>query len=190
VTSATKPVTGTVPDVEVIPLPENLKPSTPAPSRDGTDLEVDAVALPKELRTPAPEPKSMDGTVDEIEPVPLPQGLGEPKPVPIEDADATRERPALPALFLEIQSTPPVRAVLVPGENVVGRGAEATIRIGGVDVSRSHALILVEPSRVILRDLKSRFGTFVDERRILGDTEVRPGQMLAFGGVMARIVAA
>jgi hypothetical protein len=50
---------------------------------------------------------------------------------------------------------------------VLGRaGAGATIQLEDPEVSRSHAALECQGTRVVLRDLKSRNGTFVDERRV------------------------
>jgi hypothetical protein len=65
---------------------------------------------------------------------------------------------------------------------VLGRaGAGATIELDDPEISRSHAALECQGARIVLRDLGSRNGTFVDERRVqeqpLGDgAEFRLGR--------------
>jgi pSer/pThr/pTyr-binding forkhead associated (FHA) protein len=50
---------------------------------------------------------------------------------------------------------------------VLGRaGAGATIELDDPEVSRSHAALECSGDRIVLRDLGSRNGTFVDERQV------------------------
>jgi hypothetical protein len=72
---------------------------------------------------------------------------------------------------------------LAPGENVIGRAAEAAISVASSKVSRRHARILVERGRAILEDLGSRNGTFLGERRIDAPVELRHGDRIVIGPV-------
>jgi S-DNA-T family DNA segregation ATPase FtsK/SpoIIIE len=50
---------------------------------------------------------------------------------------------------------------------VIGRaGADAAIQLDDPEISRAHAALECRDQRVVLRDLSSRNGTFVDEREI------------------------
>ena len=50
---------------------------------------------------------------------------------------------------------------------VLGRwGGQAAIEVDDPEISRSHAALECHSARIVLRDLGSRNGTFVDERRI------------------------
>ena len=50
---------------------------------------------------------------------------------------------------------------------VLGRaGAGATIELDDPEISRAHAALECHGARIVLRDLGSRNGTFVDERRV------------------------
>jgi len=71
--------------------------------------------------------------------------------------------------------------LLQPGENVLGRGEEATARIDAPGVSRRHALLVVTAEGAILEDLASKNGTFVGERRIEQPTALRDGERLRLG---------
>lgn len=49
---------------------------------------------------------------------------------------------------------------------MVGRGADADYTIPGKDISRKHCLIYFSQDQLIVRDLYSRSGTFVNGVRI------------------------
>jgi DNA-binding winged helix-turn-helix (wHTH) protein len=73
---------------------------------------------------------------------------------------------------------------LGPGENVIGRAADALINVASLKVSRRHARILIDGGRAVLEDLGSRNGTYVDERRIEGPVELRGGEHITVGPVL------
>jgi DNA-binding winged helix-turn-helix (wHTH) protein len=66
---------------------------------------------------------------------------------------------------------------LSDGENVLGRDAEATVRIDARGVSRRHACIHVRGERATLEDLGSKNGTYVGE----GVTPIEEPTLLADG---------
>ena len=70
---------------------------------------------------------------------------------------------------------------LGPGENVIGRAADALVNVASLKVSRRHARIVVEGGRAVLEDLGSRNGTWLDERRIEGPVELRGGEHIVVG---------
>lgn len=70
---------------------------------------------------------------------------------------------------------------LAEGENVLGRGAEAAIRVDLGRVSRQHARIVVEGGRAILEDLGSKNGTFLRGQRIEGPAELADGDEIGVG---------
>ena len=57
---------------------------------------------------------------------------------------------------------------LVPGDHVIGRGAEATVRVEDPDLSRRHALLRVRHSGVTVEDLGSTNGTTLDGHPVNG----------------------
>ena len=71
----------------------------------------------------------------------------------------------------------PLRA----GENVIGRGGEASITIGAARVSRRHARILLDDGCATIEDLGSKNGTYVAERRVQVPTELRHGDTIGIG---------
>ena len=107
----------------------------------------------------------------------------------------------------EVEREPERRAVVVPaapsfwirwrqdllplstGKNVVGRGHEADVRIPLSEVSRRHALVIVEGTRVTIEDLGSRNGTFVGGRPVKKATVLSDGDELGFGPERATFCA-
>jgi DNA-binding winged helix-turn-helix (wHTH) protein len=72
---------------------------------------------------------------------------------------------------------------LKPGENLLGRGRTAAVRLDAPSVSRHHARIRVEGIRATLEDLGSRNGTRLNGERILGARELHEGDAIGIGAV-------
>ena len=70
---------------------------------------------------------------------------------------------------------------LLPGENLVGRDAEARVTIDLGRVSRRHARIVVSGERVVLEDLASKNGTFVSGRRVADPVDLQDGDEIGVG---------
>lgn len=80
---------------------------------------------------------------------------------------------------------PPVRdqVFMLPiGELEVGRVEGAAIVIPDVSVSRTHAVLTVEPGSVIVEDLSSSNGTFVNGVKV-GRRELKAGDTVRFGNI-------
>ena len=71
---------------------------------------------------------------------------------------------------------------LRPGRTSIGRGADNTFPIDEDSVSTHHCEIMVARGEVRVRDLHSRNGSFIEDRRI-NDAVLRPGQVLRVGNV-------
>lgn len=76
----------------------------------------------------------------------------------------------------------PMDGYIFQFNNNVDLGREAKLRIA-VDrfISRRHASIELQEPRVFLEDLNSTNGTFVDDQRLQGRTELRNGQEFRVG---------
>ena len=76
---------------------------------------------------------------------------------------------------------------LTVNRTVVGRAGDCDVVIGDERVSRHHACLWMEAGRVLVADLGSSNGTWVDGRRV-GDSAapVEPGSVLTFGPVSFR----
>lgn len=77
---------------------------------------------------------------------------------------------------------------LTDQETIIGRAEDAKIRISSDDVSRHHCLLIARPDDVLVRDLQSRNGTFVNGRPIEGDVVLKPGGTLAVGPMVLRLL--
>jgi pSer/pThr/pTyr-binding forkhead associated (FHA) protein len=175
-------------DNEVVPLPGRLGQKRESPVPPSTNLDNEIVPLPGRFGQ-KPATAGTDQTKPDLrDPVPIPPLIS--KAQPAVDMDATRDLPILPPLMLEVYTNPPSSYPLAPGENVVGKGEKATILVRWIDVSRVHASIVVEPTRILLKDLKSSYGTIHEGRRVNGEVEIRPGDNIQFGSVKARVVPA
>ncbi len=66
---------------------------------------------------------------------------------------------------------------------VIGRGAGAALRLPERDVSRQHAALLRRDNLVLIMDLGSRYGTFVNGERIPFDNPrpLSPGDTVQLG---------
>jgi DNA-binding winged helix-turn-helix (wHTH) protein len=73
----------------------------------------------------------------------------------------------------------PLRA----GENIVGRGTDAHVRLVGSGVSRRHARIVVSAERVVIEDLGSKNGTVVRGERITTARALADGDDVSIGSV-------
>lgn len=64
---------------------------------------------------------------------------------------------------------------------VLGRGLEADIRVEDDEISRSHCAIWTDGDKFLIKDLRSRNGTFVNDRRVEEETELSPGDRIRIG---------
>ena len=88
------------------------------------------------------------------------------------------------------------RIPLHGGENVVGRGPTATVRVGldpasdlradPEGISRRHAMIVVADTVATLHDLSSKNGTIVDGTRVTSPVPLVHGSQIRFGCVLVR----
>ena len=71
-------------------------------------------------------------------------------------------------------------AINVP-EFIIGRGETAHLRPQSDLVSRAHCSVLVADGKVVLRDLGSRNGTFLNDERLEGEQQVTIGDRFRVG---------
>jgi hypothetical protein len=62
---------------------------------------------------------------------------------------------------------------------VLGRDAQCNITIAGKHLSRRHAELFVQSNQLIIRDLNSVNGTFVNDKKII-EIELNPGDSVRF----------
>jgi pSer/pThr/pTyr-binding forkhead associated (FHA) protein len=70
---------------------------------------------------------------------------------------------------------------LEKGTFLVGRGQGCDLRARSDIVSRQHCEILVDDASVVIHDLESKNGTFVNDDRIVGQQELQAGDTLQIG---------
>lgn len=66
----------------------------------------------------------------------------------------------------------------------IGRGVDNEIVIASKRVSREHARIRREGRKLVLEDLNSTNGTFLNEQRVLGSEILRDGDRIMIGDVI------
>jgi pSer/pThr/pTyr-binding forkhead associated (FHA) protein len=64
---------------------------------------------------------------------------------------------------------------------LVGRGPDCTIALDDDQVSREHAQFVVRDDRVLVRDLGSRNGTYVNGAVIVGDVAIGDDDLVTIG---------
>lgn len=84
------------------------------------------------------------------------------------------------ALVLVKQSGEQIEVALKHPKTIIGRHTDCQIRIPDVSVSRQHCEIAVADGRVVVRDLGSSNGTYVNRRRI-SSTELAPADLINVG---------
>ena len=71
---------------------------------------------------------------------------------------------------------------------LVGRGEECHLRPKSPAISRHHCAILTANGQASVKDLGSKNGTFVNEKRIEGLTSIKSGDVLSFGPLTFEVV--
>jgi predicted component of type VI protein secretion system len=64
---------------------------------------------------------------------------------------------------------------------LIGRAEDCNLRPGSELISRHHCAILIEEGYAGVRDFGSKNGTFVNDERIVGERELKPGDRLTIG---------
>ncbi len=70
----------------------------------------------------------------------------------------------------------------------IGRQRANQVVVSGNTVSRQHARVLVAAGKCWVRDENSAAGTFVNEQRVQGQQELKPGDILRIGNTNFRLV--
>lgn len=77
---------------------------------------------------------------------------------------------------------------LAAGQVVVGRAPDSGVPLLDGEVSRQHARFRVEAGRVLVEDLESTNGTQVNGLSVRGIAELRPGDRIAIGSHVLKLV--
>jgi pSer/pThr/pTyr-binding forkhead associated (FHA) protein len=90
------------------------------------------------------------------------------------------------ALFFLTGPSHPSGFELTPGFNTIGRNPTNDLRLHDATVSNCHCEIVVTENSVLVRDLGSANGTFVEGRRV-EESPIDPAQILRLGNVELRL---
>ena len=66
-------------------------------------------------------------------------------------------------------------------EMVIGRAEFCSVQIPDTEISRQHARVTLHNAGIWVQDAGSRNGVFINEKRIVRPTELRPGGKLSIG---------
>ncbi|QGJ70718.1 Hypothetical protein PBC10988_24160 [Planctomycetales bacterium 10988] len=66
-------------------------------------------------------------------------------------------------------------------ETLFGREDKCHVQVKSDEVSREHCLLILDEKHVILRDLQSSNGTFVNQRKMRGEIELEDGDTIQVG---------
>jgi pSer/pThr/pTyr-binding forkhead associated (FHA) protein len=71
---------------------------------------------------------------------------------------------------------------------VIGRGADVDLAMADELISRRHAEIYENQGKLFVKDLGSRNGTFVNNRKILSNSPLEPEELLTLGTITFRAI--
>ncbi|MBV9489585.1 MAG: FHA domain-containing protein [Verrucomicrobia bacterium] len=84
---------------------------------------------------------------------------------------------------LSILSGLPPRTHQISHTSIVGRATEADVVLVHPEISRRHCRLVLEEDRWFVEDLGSQHGTSVNDVKVAGRTELRPGDRIALGPI-------
>jgi pSer/pThr/pTyr-binding forkhead associated (FHA) protein len=115
------------------------------------------------------------------------------KPIPAApagDDGRTRVRMALPKFMLRGVSGPTFgKTFAVVGSMIIGRNPDCAIAIATDEISRQHAKLQVTPSGVMVEDLGSANGTFVNNQRVHGSAMMKANDELRLDTIRFLLVS-
>ncbi|MHB8635673.1 MAG: FHA domain-containing protein [Fimbriimonadaceae bacterium] len=122
-----------------------------------------------------------------------------PQKIILEDSDPTPLAPTAGAVpLVSVASGPPSRLVaetggamsLADGATLIGRDATLGVTVPDPStLSRRHAEVVRQGDHLLVRDLGSTNGTYVNGRKIDSDTPLMVGDSVQFGAVRFRVEA-
>ncbi|MGH8173225.1 MAG: FHA domain-containing protein [Rhodanobacteraceae bacterium] len=111
-----------------------------------------------------------------------------PKKSPAEDA-RTRVRMTLPKFMLRgVSGATFGKTFALAGTMVIGRQHDSDIPVPAEEISRHHARLQVTPDGVLVEDMGSANGTFINDRRVKNGL-LKPGEELRLDTVRFMLVA-
>src|SRR5258708_7618722 len=76
---------------------------------------------------------------------------------------------------------------LTDGVNSVGRHDDCSVRIESSQVSRKHCELFEKKGMLLVKDLGSANGTFVNGKKVEGQLVLEPGDELSIAGIKLRV---
>ena len=73
------------------------------------------------------------------------------------------------------------------GDVVIGRDNDCQIRLASSDISRKHCVVKIEKGIIVVEDLNSQNGTYVNDLLIKEKTQLEPGDYLRVGPMVFRV---
>ena len=73
------------------------------------------------------------------------------------------------------------------GSTVIGRGDQANLRLPDVGISRRHARLDFDGAQVVLTDLGSTNGTYLNGTKVLGPMVMQRGDKLKVGNTVLEL---
>jgi pSer/pThr/pTyr-binding forkhead associated (FHA) protein len=121
---------------------------------------------------------------------PIPQSRDAAPTLLIDEMQLAELLDTRPRFMLEFKNVRGEKSTidLKEGENSVGRIAGSDVAVDDASISRNHAVITVRSGKILLKDLGSKNGTFVADKKIAAETDVEPDTPIRFGLVKATIV--
>ena len=75
----------------------------------------------------------------------------------------------------------------IANEMVIGRGEQADLLLADITVSRRHASVRQDGHTVVVTDLESANGTYVNGKRVFDGTRVEDGDVIRLGNAEVRV---
>ena len=112
-----------------------------------------------------------------------------PRPVPVDEMGATRVRMAVPRFVLRGVSGAAFGKVFpVLTQQTIGRQSDCDIAIPSEEISRRHAQVKPTPAGLMVEDLGSSNGTFINGQRVQQGL-LKPGEELRLDNIRFLLVA-
>ncbi|MFM7200974.1 MAG: FHA domain-containing protein [Myxococcota bacterium] len=77
---------------------------------------------------------------------------------------------------------------LIQGRNILGRSEDCTIQLPSNQISRRHACLTLNGGRVLLEDMGSANGTFINGQRLAQGVELTPNMQFQLGDFVLTVV--
>src|ERR1700690_3122941 len=72
-------------------------------------------------------------------------------------------------------------------KTTIGRVEDNTFQLAEPSVSSHHCEVLLRGTEIVVRDLNSTNGTFINGHQVTGEAPLKPGQILRLGQIEMRL---